>query len=280
VKRAFCKAALLPALALAVAGVASAQSLQRVTVTAFSLSADTLAPRVGAPFRLMVTLRLRESVKAVENLQLPVLAGFQLLGDVRGTSAGAHGTVYRESIELAPRNGGTQVIPPATFDAVDARDGKAKQYSTNALTLRVAGAPRTISPLLVSKILISLGIAMMVLGVVLALLLSRRRAAPAMPQPEPEPPAAPPACVDPIAEARALLERDPTRRGALQARSVVWRMVGASDGETLADVMDRVRHAHPRLATLLPPLEQAAFTHDGDVTASIERAISALRRLA
>jgi len=278
VTREFCKAATLAALALLAAGAsASAQSLQRVSVTSFALSADALHPRVGAPFHVIVTLRLAQRVPDVENLQLPLLAGLDVLGDVRGTTVSSRGTLYKELITVAALRAGTIVLSPATFDAIDARDGKAKEYSTNSLAIEVARAPGS-SPVaaIAARLLVSVGVAMIVLGIVLLLSMRRRQAlVPSAPKAVPVPAAAP----QYLRDALALLERKPTREGALQARSLVWRMVGASDGETLADVMKCARESHPTLLGVLAALERAAFTYDDDVEAGVQKALAALREM-
>ncbi len=283
--QAFFRGALALSAACSLATVcAGAQALARVTVTSFVLSADTPRPHAGEPFHLAVTLQLRDAVPDVENLQLPFLAGLDVLGDVRSTSAGAKGTTYREVLTLVTRDGGRVTIPPATFDAIDARSGKAEEYSSNALTLDVTGASSSRVVLIVARLLVSFGVAIAVLGLVLAGLLVRRdfprTRPPAAVQREPQPPTADePEHRDYLHEALERLERDPTRHGALEARGLVWRMVGASDRETLADVMERAR-TQPRLLALLPLLERAAFTYDGDVDAAVRNTLVALRSMA
>ncbi len=253
---------------------ADAQSLQRVTVTSFTLSSDAQTPRVGVAFHLIITLRLRERVSDVRNLQLPLLAQLELLGDARSTTAARNGTLYREVITVAGHRAGSVTIPSATFDAVDARDGKAKEYATNGLALRVV-APAVPASLwmFLAWVLVSLGVATLVLGAMLVALARRPKVV--APQPDPQPAPQRPKS---LAQALALLEQDPGRSGALRAREVVRRMVEARDGETLADVVDRVRHRHPELLEVLCALERAAFTHDGDLRAAIARALDALRQ--
>lgn len=277
--RAFSSAVSALALALTLPGIAGAQSLSRVTVTAFTLSADTARPRVNVPFHLVVTLRLRERVRDVENVQLPLLVGLQMLGDVRSASTGARGTLYRETLTVAARHAGVLAIAPATYDAVDARTGKAEEYSTNALSLNVAGTPGSSrAAFIVGEVLVSLGVAMMVLGFALAIVLRRRKAPPPKPaEPAPAPP--PRVRADPLRDALASLEARPDRTGAVDAREIVWRMVGASDGETLADVSERVRAEHPELIPVLAALERAAFTYDDDVPQGVAQAIAALRAI-
>jgi hypothetical protein len=70
---------------LASAGAGRGQTLQRLTVQAFVLTADTMEPQVDQPFHVVVTLHVRERVSAINNLQLPMLAQLELLGDERQT---------------------------------------------------------------------------------------------------------------------------------------------------------------------------------------------------
>ncbi|MGA7094228.1 MAG: hypothetical protein WBX23_09360, partial [Candidatus Cybelea sp.] len=125
--------------------VAGAQSLQRLTVESFVLSSDTAAPKIDTPFHLTVTLRVRERVARIDNLDLPILAQLELLGDERETASGPRGTLYRESITVVAHDGGALTIAPATFQAIDARDGKPKQWFTNELRLRVMGGAGPLS---------------------------------------------------------------------------------------------------------------------------------------
>ena len=107
-----------------------------------SLSADTSAGRKSTtPFHLIVTLHVRENVMRIDNLELPLLAELELLGDERETQSGSRGTQYRETITVVAHHAGTVAIAPATLQAIDARDGKPKQCYTNQLRLHVAGAP-------------------------------------------------------------------------------------------------------------------------------------------
>ncbi|MGH7737018.1 MAG: BatD family protein [Candidatus Tyrphobacter sp.] len=273
--RAFSRSLLLGcAAALAASLGAGAQSLQRVNVTSFVLSADTAHPHAGQTFHITVTLRLRGDVRNVENLQLPLLAGLQVLGDVRGVVFARENTTYKETITVAARSRGALTIPPATFDAIDARSGKAEEYSSNALPLNVGGASlASKGALTAARILVSAGVALVVLGIVLAFSMRRRH----VPQPAQEPQPQPPSPGDPLAEALERLERNQSRRGALEARTILWRMVGAGSGETLADVIEASRQRHPELMRVLLALERAAFTHDDDVHGGVQQALAALK---
>ncbi|HEY9085421.1 MAG TPA: hypothetical protein VIN40_05735, partial [Candidatus Tyrphobacter sp.] len=81
-----------------------------------------------------------------------------------------------------------------------------------------------------------------------------------------------------LREALAHLQSDPTRRGAMRARRVLYRMVGAADGETLGDAMQRAKNTQPLLLDVLPAVERAAFTYEADLRAAIEDAGDALER--
>jgi hypothetical protein len=56
-------------------------------------------------------------------------------------------------------------------------------------------------------------------------------------------------------------------------------MVGASDAETLTDVLRRPLAADPSLRDLLRALERAGFTHDADLRVAVAAAIAQLERM-
>jgi len=282
-------------LALAVAALAppvAAQSLQRLTVQSFGLGTDTNAPAAGVPFHLIVTLRVRERVMRIDNLELPLLAELELLGDERHLQSGPGGTEYRETIAVVARQAGTISIAPALLQAVDARDGRAKQYATNGLVLRVAGpAPSLQGAASAAESLAAstLRVALLVLGVcsavALVVLLARRRSVPppAPPRLQPVVPPAAPARTrtarDEFADALAVLSADPSRATAVRIRTVVWSLLGAEEGATLADVLARPTARSAAMSELLRALERAAFTYDEDLPAAIARARRALEHV-
>ncbi len=118
---------------------AVAQSLQRLTVTQLTLSADAVSPKVEVPFDLIVTAHVRERVSELRNLDLPILAEVELLGDEHSVVSNASGTTYTERVRVVAHHSGVITIEPATLDAIDPRDGKAKRYSSNSLSLSVGG---------------------------------------------------------------------------------------------------------------------------------------------
>jgi hypothetical protein len=264
--------------------------LARLTVESFTLSSDTTRPQIDVPFHLIVTLHVRERVLEINNLELPILAELELLGDERQTSAGPHGTVYRETITVAAHQTGTITIAPATLQAIDARDGKPKQWYTNALRLQVGGVSREIlrndEHAALAVVAAALRALLWAAGIAciaaIAVLVFKRRQPPL-----PLPPAAPavPQPSQPLRSRReqlqdalTVLRAEPTRAGAVRVRSAIWRMVGATNGETLDDVLHRSEASDARMRSLLIALERGAFTYDDDLAAAIRDACSALER--
>jgi len=290
VRRAAGAVALMAAFAAAFAPVVRAQSLARLTVQSFTRAADTTSPKIDLPFHLILTLRVRERVDQIANLDLPMLAQLELLGDERETTTTPSGTLYRETITVVAHTAGTIAIAPATLQAIDARDGKPKQWYTNGLNLRIAGpGPQVLrtAGFIVRQVAIALlwlllwlvGIGCVVLALVLIFRRSRRSAPVVV---APPPPRAPlPVTRSPrewAQDALTVLRAERSRQAAVAVRSAIWRMVGASDGETLGDVLSRPGTNAPTTRALLVALERSAFTYDADLDAAIDDACGALER--
>jgi hypothetical protein len=270
----------------------SAQSLARLTVQSFVLSTDNPRPRLDVPFHLIVTLHVRERVTQIANLELPMLADLELLGDERETVSGTNGTQYRETITVVAHRAGPIAIAPATLQAIDARDGKPKQWYTNGLTLSLTGVSAPVLRHEAGEILgvlwRALRVLLWVLGiaclVAIVALLMRRRARrpgpPAPPMPESAPAPLQRSPREQVADALTVLRAERTRGAAIAVRGAVWRMLGASDGETLGDVLKRRQASDPMLRDLLIALERSAFTYDDDLRGAIDDACSALQRYA
>jgi len=271
--------------------IAHAQSLQRLTVTQLTLAADTTTPRIEMPFHLIVTAHVRERISELDNLDLPILAELELQGDEHVTVASRTGTTYRETITVVAHHSGTITIAPVTLDAIDARNGKPTRFSSNSLTLHVAGPSAAIAAttnvfgnfvalffFLVRLVLWVLGIGI-VLFIVAALVRRRPRpiAAPAVTLAPPKP-----VIRDPKTQLRAALaalRADRSRAGAMRARHIVRQMVGATDAETLADVMRRPLVQDRDTRDLLRALERAGFTHNADLSVAIAAALAQLERM-
>ena len=287
-----CARALVAIALLAIAsvtGFASAQSLQRLTVSTFTLSADTQTPKVEVPFRLIVTAHVRQRVGELQNLDLPILAELELLGDERRVVSDRNGTTYRETIEVVAHHAGEIHIAPATLDVVDARDGHSKRYFSNDLTLKVAATPeqtlRQIREFFGALLAIALRVLVIVVGVVCALavfvLLFRRRPRPVV-QPDPPPVARPVIARDPkddLRDALATLRASPTRATVMRVRTLVRGLVGANDKETLADVLARPDASDPAMRDLLRRIERAAFTYDEDLSEAIDSVLISLEQM-
>jgi hypothetical protein len=280
---------------LASAGAGRGQMLQRLTVEAFVLSADTMQPQVDEPFHVVVTLHVRERVSAINNLQLPMLAQLELLGDERQTVTDPRGTQYREVVTVVVHAAGRFTIAPATLQAIDARDGKPKQWFTNDLPLSVRSSPTRIASGVaaglfsqIARILAALiWLALLVGAALLAIFLLRRRA-PVAPVPAPvaEPVSYQRVLSDTqrrrhiIEDALLVLRAERTRSAAVRVRAAVWRVIGAPEGETLGDVLRRPGCSEGPLRDLLVALERSAFTYDEDLAAAVEDACAALERYA
>lgn len=280
---------LATALCAAAGGALRAQSLQRLTVESFVLSADTTRPRVDVPFHLIVALHVRERVGEIANLELPMLAQLELQGDEREMTTDSRGTQYRETITVVAHSAGAIVIAPATLQAVDARDGRPKQWFTNDLRLVAGVSPEQVISqgsailLRVASVLGGLlALAIVAGALVLAIRLGRPK--PATVIPAASVPVAPAAIErttrQRVDDAIVVLRAEHSRAAAVRVRSVIWRTIGASDGETLGDVLRRPAANDPPLRDALISLERSAFTYDDDLGGAIDDTCAALERYA
>lgn len=275
--------ALLCALAV---GHAGAQSLQRLTVTQLTLAASTRSPRVEVPFDLIVTAKVREQISRLDNVDLPILAEVELLGDQESLVRSASGTTYTERIRVVAHHSGTIVIAPVTLDAVDARNGRPSQFSSNALTLHVR--PVSLGAVLrrqldVRVVVVTVArwvLGLAVVGLVLALVAIRRGRTPP-PVVVVPPPAAlpPPSEEDRLQQAYAALVATPTRRQIVRIRTLVRDLVGAREDETLHALLKRSGSLDVRMIRLLRALERAAFTHDEDFNRALADVLDALKEM-
>jgi hypothetical protein len=275
--------------ALLSCSLCSAQNLQRLSVQSFVLSADTARPKVDTPFHLIVSLRVRERVTEINNIELPLLAQLELLGDQREVTSDSHGSQYREVITVVAHDAGTLAIAPATLQAIDARDGRPKQWYTNDLRLVAGESPQRIASTVRSAFLgiVWIFVPVLVLVALGAVVVFAVRAAAARPRvvaPIVVQPVAPPlperTLRQQIEDALVVLRAERTRASAVRVRTAVWRTIGASEGETLADVLRRPGTNDAPLRDVLIALERSAFTYDADLQPAIEDACGALDRYA
>ncbi|HEY1883117.1 MAG TPA: hypothetical protein VGG51_08755 [Candidatus Cybelea sp.] len=275
--------------ALLSCSMCTAQSLQRLSVESFVLSADTTRPRVDAPFHLIVSLRVRERVSEINNIELPLLAALELLGDEREITSDSHGSQYREVITVVAHDPGTLAIAPATLQAVDARDGHPKEWYTNDLKLVAGQSPERIASSVRSALLgvvwiLAPLVVLVALGVIVLLAVRAAANRPRVVVPIVLEPVAPPppqrTLRQQIEDALVVLRAERTRAAAVRVRAAVWRTIGASEGATLADVLRRPGTDDVPLRDVLIALERSAFTYDADLAPAIEDACGALERYA
>ncbi len=248
-------------------------------------------PQQEIPFHLVVRLHVRERVDTITNLELPILAELELLGDERTVGTNAAGTEYEETITVVAHRLGEITIAPATLQAIDARDGHAKEYYTNGMILHVQqaatqplqqGESAALSALQwTGRIALWMG-GLACVAALLTLVFMRGPAASTTayrtPPLSPPPPIAARSERDRMRDALTVLQAERSRAAAFAVRAAIWQTVGASEGETLDDVLRRPAASDPRMAQLLRRLERAAFTYDDDLQAAITDARTALER--
>lgn len=274
-----------PLLLAALHAGAAAQSLPRLHVASLVLRADASHPELEKPFHLIITAHFKESMKSADFVVLPNLAELELLGDERHTLSGPSGTDFTETISVVAHHSGPLHVDPAFFNAVDARDGKPKRFSSNDLTLRVEGgaledpfAPVRKGAEIFAKSLAALGVVFF-----FALVFYRgRRTAPSRPQEavmQVAAPAAPLASLpDRLRDALLELRRGRVRANVMTIRNLLWQHAGAGEGETLSDVLRRMGTQDRALVPVLRLTERAAFIQEtflqgaiDDMTAAIEQ---------
>jgi hypothetical protein len=83
-----------------------------------------------------------------------------------------------------------------------------------------------------------------------------------------------------LRDALVTLRAERSRRAALDVRALLWRMMGATERETLSDVLRRPEANEPAMRDVLRSLERAAFTYDDDLSDALDAAVAALERVA
>jgi len=285
------KFACLALLVVAWASSAGAQALQRLTVRDFSLSADTTRLQVGGTLHLTMRVHVDQPVYQLDNVTLPNVSGFDILGDERQCATAGRGTDCSETLEMSPNAAGTYTIGPVTLDSIDPRTNHPTHFTTNVVTVTVTAASGGAGPIAVPSLLYDVMRQILILAiaaiVVLVLIWAlglprRRRPAPAyipLPTPTPAPPPPPPP--DPDAHLRAAiaaLAREPTRPRVLAVRDLLRARAGARADETLSAVTGRVRH-DPALVAALRAVERPAFVEDGAVAPAVAQAQATLDAL-
>jgi hypothetical protein len=282
-------AALVAALACTLVR-AGAQQLVRLHVRSMTLTAVPSHVRLGDVIRLSMRLQLAEPIGRLDNVTLPDLTGFDVLGDERRCAAERGGTVCTETLSLAPSAVGTRTIAPITLDAIDARTGRPTRFGTNPVTVVVEPA----SPLsatnsaarALADVLGFFGVVAIAAAVALAILIGvrtkRRSAAPARVAPVAETPR--PSALDDDARWRTLvgnLQARPTRARVDAVRAALRGRVGARDDETFGDLVARgALLSTPSAMEALRLIERAAFVDDDRLEDAVADALPALHSVA
>jgi hypothetical protein len=259
------------------AGSADAELLQRFHVLNFTMTTDTPRPRVGVPFHVAVTIKVRERIDQLQYFNLPAFSGLQTLGDRRVviyTRDG--GSVYRETLTLVSRQAGPTAIGSASLDAVDLRDSRTKRFTSNDLILNVIGKTPPLAPTALRALLAVLALLLIAAAAIaIAAIAGRQRrvtqgvqSAPAVDNDlVPTPPFG-------LDEALADLRAQRDRPSVLRVRQALWSIAGARQGETLHDVLQRAAASADGLRGMLVVIERAAFVHDTGLQQAIDAALS------
>lgn len=259
-----------------VAGTSHAELLQRFHVLGFRITSDTPRPQVGVPFHVTLTVHVRERVTQLQYVSLPTFSGLESLGSQQHLTQGAGGSVYTETLTLVAHRPGPVAIGSSYLDAVDLHDGKTKRFISNNLILSVIGAaPARVT--FRTSLLIILGLLLLAAAIVaIQRMLRRRRHRPTDSEPEESPIETPmPAPEIDFCEALANLRTRRDRSSVLHVREALRSIAGATQTETLGDLLQHVPANGENLRPILIAIEQAAFVHDTRLQQSIDDALSA-----
>ena len=263
---------------------AIAQALPRLHVPSFSLRADTMHPQIEKPFHLIINAHFQEQLASVDFVVLPNLAELEDLGDERHTIAGPRGTDFSETITVIAHHSGRLHVDPVYFDAIDARDGKPKRFSSNDLVLMVEGGTLEDPLAGIRHGLITAGkmLAILVAVFVTAAIVFRRRARSIAPLAPPENVLPAPVITrspkDILSGHLDALRANRTRASVMQMRAALWAVAGANEGETLGDALSKLDGRSPELHPVLRLTERAGFIADAYLQGAIDDMILALEK--
>ena len=269
-------------LCLCVAGTSQAEELQRFHVLGFRVTSDTPHPRVGVPFHVTLTVHVRERITQLQYVSLPTFSGLENLGGRHSlTHVRGDGSIYSETLTLMARGPGPVAIGSAYLDAVDLHDGKTKRFISNNLILNVIGTARPNASMVArAALLIVLGL-LLLAAIIIALLaiFRRRRRQATIPDPAQAliNDALPAPKID-FGEALANLRVRRDRSSVLHVRQALWSIVGASQSETLSDLLQHPPAHDEDLRRMLIAIERAAFVHDTNLQRAIDDALSGAER--
>ncbi len=277
------------ALALALAPQTAGAQLARLHVRSFEMVADRYDVKVGETIHLRITALVRERIAQLNNVTLPDLSGFDLLGDERSCYPEADGgTRCVEAMSIAPQQPGDVTIAPATLDAIDARDGRPSRFATGNLSIKVEADPDAWFSSWLSAFgtvlwpLLRLAGVVVLAGVALAAIawaFGRPRAAP---PPAPPVVASGPAQPPPTEDFGLLIARlgaEPTRANVVAVREALRKRIGAQPDETFGDLLARGAAGEDReLLAAMNAIERAAFCEQQRLGEAVQDALRVLQR--
>jgi hypothetical protein len=251
-------------------GIQAQSGLRVLDVETLRMRADRSQMRVGEMLRLVIHVRVRENVSALDELIVPDVGTMQLFGDERRTTHGARGTDVVETLTLEPTAGGRYTFAPAYLDAIDPRDLRPKRFSADraitvvvtdpAFAARIDGwdVGRSLATLVVVFVVI-LAVALALLGRIRArrepslvadviLCLSKGPAAP--------PPPSLATRGERVAAALRAYRRSPGNAMLEKLRAAIFGAAGVAPGATLRDALGS---GDPALHDALCAAEGAAF---------------------
>jgi hypothetical protein len=253
-------------------GTQAQGGLRVLDVEALRMRTDRSQVRVGEMFHLVIHVRVRENVSALDELVVPDIGTMQLLGDERRTTHGARGTDVVETLTLEPTAGGRYTFAPAYLDAIDPHALRPKRFSAGrAITVVVTDPARAAGGdgWDLGRSLATLVVVFVVIVAVVLALLGRIRA-----RREPSlvadvtlcfskgpaaPPPPPPSVWTPrerVAAALRPYRRSPGSTTLERLRAALFGAAGAEPGATLRDAL---RSGDPALHDALRAAEGAAF---------------------
>jgi hypothetical protein len=246
---------------------ASAQGLRRLHVEALSMRADRTRLQVHQVFHLAIHTRVREQVKALDEIVVPDVGTMQLEGDERHVTQGPNGTDVVETLTLEPVAGGTYTFKGAYLDAIDGRTGKPSRFSANPVTVVVEGPSPLQADAVGFAVRTMLGIVLAVLGVIAAVIVvlalartRRRRERPVVSAPEAivvAPPPPPRTARDAVAEALRAYRSSPANGSLTVLRAALFDAAGTGAGATLRDAL--AASSDRTLLAALTAAERTAF---------------------
>lgn len=281
----FARVAIVTAAILAQQQGAGAQNLPTLHVRDFSMSVDRAVVPVGEIFHLTIVARVGEAVGSLDQIALPNLSAFEELGDERRCASAPTATECSETLTLEALTAGDVTIAPASLDAIDGRSGRPSRFATNAVMMRITGAPlgAALGTALVGAVRLAAWIALLMALLIgaaftFAWLRSRtERTRPSAMLNEEQPLHDAPQ-EEPDVHLRELVQalaREPTRARAVAVRAVLRERAGAHEDETLADLLRRGALGNASGAALRA-VECASFCEDDKVADAAREALQYL----